>query len=151
VPIKKERKEATMLKQVSIFVENKAGRVYAIMETLTAAKIKVRAMTIAETAEFGIIRFIVSDAQKALDILRLNYFTAKITDVIGFTIPDRFGALCDILRAFDSQGINIEYSYSFMGNTQGGLNIIMRVSDSDKALSILNEAGVKLISANDMV
>ena len=139
-----------MLKQVSVFVENKAGRVHAIMEVFAAAKIDVRAMTIADTAEFGIVRLIVNDAEKAKAALRENNFTAKITDVIGFTIPDEFGALCNVVRTLGEQGVNIEYSYSLMGKNSGEADIVIRVKDSERAQTILAQAGVKLISPPDI-
>ena len=139
-----------MLKQVSIFVENKAGRVHAVMNTLKAAEINVRAMTIAETAEFGIIRLIVSEPEKAKSVLKENGFTAKLTDVIGFTIPDRFGALCDVLQILGEKGINIEYSYSLMGCSHGNANILIRVNEPQKAAMILSGVGIKLFTAEDL-
>jgi len=142
-----------MLKQVSIFAQNKAGSTYAIMETLANANINVRAMTIADTAEFGIIRLIVSDAVKALEALRNNNFTANVTDVIGFTVPDESGKLCDVLRLLGEQSVSFEYSYSLMGKKQGEADIAMRVKDKDldKAMAILAESGVKLLTQEDVI
>ena len=140
-----------MLKQVSIFLENKAGRVYSIMETLAEAQINVRAMTIAETAEFGIVRIIVCDPERAKSVLRENNFTVKTTEVVGVTIPDKFGALCDVLRLFSQNNINIEYSYSLMGCTHGNANILIRVNEPEKAELILSNAGVKLITPDEIV
>ncbi|MDR0222384.1 MAG: hypothetical protein LBI38_02460 [Oscillospiraceae bacterium] len=140
-----------MLKQISIFVENKAGRLCAVMETLAAAKIDVRAMTIADTSEFGIVRLIVNDAEKAAGALRENNFTAKITEVIAFTIPDHFGALYDVIKLLGENGVNIEYSYSLMGKNQSEADIVVKVGDAEKAGKILSGAGVKLISPNDAV
>ncbi|MCL2109936.1 MAG: hypothetical protein FWH20_11410, partial [Oscillospiraceae bacterium] len=81
-----------MLQQISIFVENKTGRLCAIMEALATAKINIRALTIADTAEFGIVRIIVGDVEKAANALHERDFTIKITEVIAFALPDRFGA-----------------------------------------------------------
>ena len=139
-----------MLKQVSIFAENKAGRVHAIMETLAKSEINVRAMAIAETAEFGIVRLIVNEPEKAKSVLRENGFTAKITDVVGVTVPDKFGALCEVVRILGENNVNIEYSYSLMGCRHGNANILIRVKDSEKAAAILSQAGVKLFTQDDL-
>ncbi len=135
-----------MLKQISIFVENKSGRLCAIMEVLNNAKIDIRALSIADTTDFGIVRLIVNDTDKALQALRENNFTANVTDVIGFTIEDHFGALYNIVKTFTDNQLNIEYSYSLMGKNQGEADIVARVDNSDKAISILKASGVKLIS-----
>jgi len=142
-----------MLKQVSIFAQNKSGSTFAIMDTLATANINVRAMTIADTAEFGIIRLIVSDAAKALEVLRQNGFTANTTDIIGFTVEDESGKLCDVLRLLGEEGISFEYSYSLMGKKQGEADIAMRVKDKDldKAMAILSKAGVKLLTQEDVL
>jgi len=140
-----------MLKQVSIFAENKAGRVHAIMETLKNAQINVRAMTIAETAEFGIVRLIVNEPEKAKSALKDSGFTAKITDVIGVTVSDEFGALNNVLQILGDKGVSIEYMYSLMRCPHGNANILIRVSDLDKATEILTEAGVKMFSQGDLI
>ncbi|MDR0197939.1 MAG: hypothetical protein LBI36_06970 [Oscillospiraceae bacterium] len=140
-----------MLKQISIFVENKSGRLCAVMETLAEAKIDVRAMTIADTAEFGIVRLIVNDAEKAANALKENSFTVKVTEVIAFTIPDHFGALYDVIKLLGENGINIEYSYSLMGKNQKEADIVIKVADAKRAGEILAGAGVKLIEIEDVV
>jgi len=140
-----------MLKQISIFVENKAGRLCAIMETLAAAKIDIRAMTIADTAEFGIVRLVVNDAEKTAAVLRNSSFTAKVTEVVAFTIPDQFGSLYDVVKLLGDNGINIEYSYSLMGKNQKQADIVIKVNDADKAVNILTNANISLISLNDIV
>jgi hypothetical protein len=139
-----------MLKQVQIFAENKAGRVQAIMETLKKAEINVRAMSIAESAEHGFVRLIASDAEKAVEILKQSGFKAKLVDVIGFTVPDKFGALCDVLSVLGKNGINIEYSYSLMGCKHGNANILIRVKDCEKASAILSQVGIKLFTQEDL-
>ncbi|MCL2633140.1 MAG: hypothetical protein FWD34_01355 [Oscillospiraceae bacterium] len=140
-----------MLQQISVFVENKSGRLYAVMETLSKATVDIRAMTIADTSDFGIVRLIVNDADKALQALNAENFTVKVTDVIGFTIPDKFGALCDVVRVLGEKDINIEYSYSLMGKEKGEADIVIRVNDTQKAEEILTGAGVKLISISDIL
>jgi hypothetical protein len=139
-----------MLKQVSIFAENKAGRVYAIMESLKAAEINVRAMTIAETAEFGIVRLIVADYERAVAVLRESSFTVKVTDVIGFTVPNEFGALSNVLGLLAENAVSIEYMYSLMSCSHGNANILIRVGDGEKAEAILSGAGIKMFANTDL-
>jgi hypothetical protein len=138
-----------MLKQISIFVENKPGRVCAIMETLAAAKINIRAMTIADTAEFGIVRLIVNDTETAAAALRADDFTARVSDVIAFCIPDRFGALYDVVKLLGENDVNIEYSYSLMGRCNSEASIVIKTKSADRAVEILTNAGVKLVAGND--
>jgi len=140
-----------MLQQISIFVENKAGRLSAVMETLADAGIDVRALTIADTADFGIVRIIVGDTNKAADALRGAGFAVKTTEVVGFKIPDHFGTLCEAVKALSAGGVNIEYSYSLAGRTIGEADIVVRVKDSEKAAEILTKAGIELITANNSV
>ncbi|MCL2036131.1 MAG: hypothetical protein FWG83_01935 [Oscillospiraceae bacterium] len=134
-----------MLNQVSVFVENKPGRVHSVMETLAQGEINVRAMTIAETSEFGIIRLVVNAPEKAKILLREGGFTVKITELLGIAIPDKFGALRDVVKLLGENGINIEYSYSLMSSEPGEANIAIRVKDREKASVILSGAGVKTI------
>jgi hypothetical protein len=163
-----------MLKQVSVFAENKPGRVSAILEVLKKAEINVRAMTIAETIEFGIVRLIVSEPEKAKSLLQVSGFTVNTTDVIGITIPDRFGAFYDAVRILGENNINIEYSYSLMGcshgkaeqeiSPKGGLcpsdgrvlttdkaNILIRVKDTIAAERVLRDSEVKMFTQGDII
>ena len=138
-----------MLQQISIFVENKTGRLCAIMEALATAKINIRALTIADTAEFGIVRIIVGDVEKAANALHERDFTIKITEVIAFAIPDRFGAMYDVVKLLGEGGIDIDYSYSLLGN-QKEAEIVIKVKEAAKTTAILEQAGVKLISMEDL-
>lgn len=139
-----------MLDQISIFVENKPGRLAAIMEVLNNAKIDIRAFTIADTTDFGIVRIIVNDTDKAIATLKDNGFTAKHTKVIGFTIPDHPGAMNEVISILQKNSINIEYSYSLMGKKANEADIAIRVQDNDKAQSVLSGAGIKLIDTADV-
>ncbi|MDR1754272.1 MAG: hypothetical protein LBR74_05130 [Eubacterium sp.] len=140
-----------MLKQISVFVENKAGRLCAIMETLNGADIDVRSLNIADTTDFGIVRIIVNNTDKALNALRENSFTSKVTEVVGFTIEDHAGALYDVIKAFDQNQLNIEYSYSMMGKKLGEADIIVRTDDNEKAAELLKSKGISIISIGDIV
>ena len=98
--------------QISVFVENKTGRLAGIMEVLNKAGIDIRAMTIADTADFGILRMIVDDTDKAIEALKADGCTAAVTKVIAFTIPDVSGALYNVMGKIHDCGINVEYMYS---------------------------------------
>ena len=139
-----------MLQQISTFVENKSGRLCAVMKALNEAKINIRALSIADTTDFGIVRLIVDDTEKALGALKEQGFTATVTEVIGFKIEDHFGAMYNVVNLFAENDISIEYSYSLMGKNQGEADIVVRVTEKEKATEILTKNNIKLITANDV-
>lgn len=139
-----------MLEQISVFIENKKGRLASVMEILNNNKIDIRALTIADTTDFGIIRFVVKDANTALSILKENGCTATVTKVIGFTIPDYSGSLYEVIGAFEEAGINVEYCYSLMCKREGQADIVVRVDDKEKAVEVLESKNIKLLSSEDI-
>lgn len=139
-----------MLKQISVFVENKTGRLASVMKILGDNKIDVRALTIADTTDFGIVRLVVKDAEGTLKILKENGCTATVTKLAAFTVPDSAGGLYSVIEAFDTAGINVEYCYSLMTNKQGEADIVVRVEDYDKAAELLTSKGIRLISEDDI-
>ena len=132
--------------QISVFVENKKGRLAGIMEVLNKAGIDIRAMTIADTADFGIV----DDTDKALEALKDDGCTAAVTKVIAFTIPDVSGALYNVMGKINACGINVEYMYSVMGKVAGRADIVIRVEDVEKASKVLIDNGVTLIEKKDL-
>ena len=126
--------------QISVFVENKKGRLAGIMEVLNKAGIDIRAMTIADTA----------DTDKALEALKADGCTAAVTKVIAFTIPDVSGALYNVMGKINACGINVEYMYSVMGKVAGRADIVIRVEDVEKASKVLIDNGVTLIEKKDL-
>ena len=139
-----------MLEQISVFIENKTGRLASVMGILKENNIDLRAITIADTTDFGIIRIVVKDAAGALSILKENGCTATKTKVLGFTVPDYSGALFDVIAAFEEAGINVEYCYSLMCKREGQADIVVRVDNNDKATEVLTSKGIKLLEANDI-
>lgn len=139
-----------MLKQISVFVENKPGRLATIMEVLNDAQIDLRALSIADTSDFGIVRIIAGDTDKALKALKDFGSTATVTEVIGFTISDHAGALFEVVKAFRDNEINLEYSYSLMGKRLGEADIVIRVENNEKAAKVLTDKGIKLITDNNV-
>ncbi len=139
-----------MLKQISIFIENKTGRLAYVMEILKNNEVDIRALTIADSTDFGIIRIVVKDSDKTLAILKENDCTATVTKVIGFTIPDYAGSMFDVIDAFEEAGINVEYCYSLMCKRPGEADIVVRVDDNDKAVKLLEDKNIKLLNPEDI-
>ena len=139
-----------MLNQISVFVENKTGRLASVMKILTDNNIDIRAMTIADTTDFGIVRFVVEDHENALKILKENDCTANATKVVAFSVPDQPGGMYSVIDAFENAGINIEYCYSLVTNKEGRASVAVRVDDNDKAVEVLNSKGIALITVDDI-
>ena len=135
-------------KQLSIFLENKSGRLTEVTDALGAAGINLSAMSIADNSDFGILRCIVSDPEKAYQVLKEAHFAVKITDVIGFVCPNTSGSLAVVLRHLSSNGVFIEYMYSFVNGDVA--HVIIRPSDLDACEKILAEKKVELLAANDL-
>ena len=134
------------LKQLSIFIENKVGRLQAIMDTLSENDINIRALSIAETTEFGILRIITPDVDKAKKVLREVDVISKITDVIAVYIDDKAGGLAKMLRAITAAEVNVEYMYAFLGRTEGKALMVLKADDEAKAEKALLESGMELAS-----
>ncbi len=139
-----------LIDQISVFVENKTGRLAGVMEVLNHSGIDIRAMTIGDTADFGILRLIVNDTEKAAKALQDDGCTVAVTKVIAFRIPDVSGALYKIMGKINECGIDVDYLYSVMSNKEGHADIIIRVKDTDGAVKVLTENGVELICRDDM-
>ena len=139
-----------MLNQISVFVENKTGRLASVMKILTDNNIDIRALTIADTTDFGIIRLVVKDSESALTILKDNGCSANITQVVAFNVPDSPGGMYSVIDAFESAGINIEYCYSLVTYKEGNASVIVRVADNNKAEELLLSKGIKLITADEL-
>ena len=140
-----------MLDQISVFVENKKGRLAAIMKLINDNGIDIRALTIADTTDFGIVRMIVSSAEEALKIFRENNCIASAAKVTAFTINDRAGAMYEVVRLLEEQDINIEYCYSLMGKKENMADIVIKTNQTEKAEQILTANGIALISTADIL
>jgi hypothetical protein len=127
------------VKQVSVFVENQPGRLVAMLEALAAQDINIQALSIAEGADFGIVRMILSDARQGTEALRKAGFTVKETTVIQKEMPDRPGGLLETVAPLSKAGINVEYFYAFIYPTPGKANLILKVSDPDRAIKVLGD------------
>ena len=138
------------INQLSIFVENKAGTVAEITKSIADAGVSIRALSVADTQEFGILRLIVSDTDKAREALHENECVVSITKVIGVEIPDVAGGLSAVLQLMSENDINVEYLYAFMARTEKHAYVVLRVEDNAAAESILTEAGFKMITEADI-
>ncbi len=137
-----------LAKQLSIFLENKSGRLTEVSEALGEAGVNLSAMSIADNSDFGILRCIVSDPDKAYQVLKAAGFALKVTDVIGFTCPNTPGSLAVVLKYLSDNGVFIEYMYSF---SQGDYaNVVIRPTDLQACDKLLEQKKVDLIAANDL-
>ena len=135
-------------KQLSIFLENKSGRLTEVTDVLGEAGVNLSAMSVADNSDFGILRCIVSDPEKAYQVLKEAHFAVKITDVIGFVCPNTSGALAVVLRYLSQKGIFIEYMYSFANGDVA--HVVIRPTDLDACERVLEEKKVELMAANDL-
>ena len=134
------------IRQISVFVENKKGALVEITETLARENIDLRAMSIADTQDFGILRLIVSDTDKAVDILRKEKCIVSVNDVIGVRMQNKPGALATVVKVLDDNNINMEYMYAFNGSTPHHSYLVLRVDDNERVAELLLEKGIKCIT-----
>ena len=135
-------------KQLSIFLENKSGRLTEVTDVLGESGVNLSAMSIADNSDFGILRCIVSDPEKAYKVLKEHHFAVKITDVIGFVCPNVSGSLAVVLKHLSEKGIFIEYMYSFANGDVA--HVIIRPTDLENCERILAEKKVDLMAASDL-
>lgn len=129
------------IKQLSAFVENKPGKVMDLLKVLSNEKINIRAMSIADTMDFGILRLIVSDTEKAVEALSKESLVT-VTDVIAAKMSDEAGALYEILTVLGDANINIEYMYAFTASDELGAYVVFRVDDNEHAEKALHEDNI---------
>lgn len=135
-----------VIKQLSIFVENKAGRLAEITATIAAAGIDIRALSIADTTNFGILRLIVDKPDVAEKALREAGLTVSLTNVIAVGIPDRPGGFAVAMKALADENVDIEYMYAFISRDEGRACVILRVGDNDAAIAALQKSGVEILT-----
>jgi len=133
------------VEQISIFIENKSGRLAEITRIIGEAGINIRALSLADTSDFGILRLIVDDGVKATTVLKENGFTVSKTEVVAVEVPDRPGGLSAILQTLDREEINVEYMYAFVERCGGNAVIIFRFDEIDKAIATLKSKGINIL------
>jgi len=138
------------IKQLTVFVQNRKGTIVAVTDILSKNNINMRALSIAETEDFGILRLIVNDEDAAEKVLKEQGYLIKVVDVVGVKIGDEPGKLTSALDVLDKADINVEYLYAFMARTEKHAYVVLRVEDNEAAESALANAGFKLITEADI-
>lgn len=138
------------IKQLSIFVENKSGKIADVLDVLGKNGIDISALSIADTTDFGIVRLIVNEVERAAEVLREYGAVVKITDVIGVSVDDTPGGLAKVLNALKSNGIELDYIYAFVGRTGKNASVVMKCGDAEKALKSLSNEGIKIITSESI-
>lgn len=137
-----------LIPQLSVFLENKSGRLTEVLETLGKADFRITAMSVADTSEFGILRLIVTEPEKARNLLKENHFTVNISDVISLMAPNEARYYGKILRILSDQQISIEYTYSFSRGSKS--IIILKCNNNEQAVNTLKEHEMELLNASDL-
>lgn len=131
--------------QISIFLENRAGRLAEVTKALANAGINIRALSLADTSDFGILRLIVNETEKAFKILKDNGFTVGKTEVIAVEVPDKPGGLAKIMQILARENINVEYMYAFVQQSGENAVILFRINELDRAIEVLTANGITVL------
>jgi hypothetical protein len=134
------------VKQISVFIENRSGRLREVTSVLGENAINIRALSLADTSDYGILRLIVDKPDETLDVLKKANFTLSETDVIAVEVPDRPGGLSEVLNILGDAGINVEYMYAFVEKSSDNAVMIFRIEDIDNAIKVLEENNVTILS-----
>lgn len=137
-----------LVKQISVFLENKSGRLAEVTKVLGDNNIDISALSIADTTDFGILRLIVNNPDDAEKVLKENGFTVSCTNVIAIAVIDEPGGLAEVLEILEKNGTGIEYMYAFVGKTTNEALVILRVEEPDKAVAILEANNVKVLPSS---
>jgi hypothetical protein len=138
------------VEQISVFLENRPGRLAAITGVLAQANVSIRAMSLADTADLGILRLVVDQPAQAKQALRDNGFTIATNPVVVLEVPDRPGGLWGILQILDAAGMNVEYMYAFVQKAEEHAVVIFRFDEPEKAAVVLRQAGVRVLAGEDV-
>ena len=138
------------VKQVSVFLENRRGSLAAVCRVLGENGINVLALSIAETDNFGICRFVLSDTDKGVSVMREAGYTVRVSDVMVISVPDKPCGLSDVLKLLEKEDISVEYLYSFVKNSGFDALLIFKLSDHPRAAAVLKENRVKILSQNEV-
>ena len=133
------------IEQISIFVQNTPGRLAEISNVLADGGVSIRAFSIADTTDFGILRLIVSNTEQAARVLKDANVAVSITQVVGIAIPDVTGAFAKVMKILSDAGENVEYAYAFLTPEIGHAYVIIRVGDNERASKVLEENGIEII------
>lgn len=138
------------VKQLSVFVENQRGKLLEALDALSAAGIDIRALSLADTSDFGILRIIVNNPEHALQVLSGAGFLVKSNEVLAVVVGDKPGGLAGVVHILAEFGIDIEYTYAFVAHSKDRAYVILRVTNNDAAVNILQKNGVTMLTADAM-
>lgn len=139
------------VKQISVFLENKPNAMAKFVEALSKNSIDMRALSLAEAADFGIVRVIVDDVYNAMQILKEEGYICSATKVLAVAIPDEPGGLAKVIQILGNDGINVEYMYAFSTRQKDLAYMIFRVQDNEKAIQTLTKNDIKLVCQDELV
>lgn len=139
-----------MVPQLSVFLQNKSGKIAAITRALSDHQIDIRALSIADTTDFGILRMLVSDIQKAKQVLTGQNCILSVNDVVVVAVPDRTGGLAEVLSLLAEAKVDIEYMYSLIGREDNMADMVFRVSDEATFRTVLQQHGLQTITADQL-
>jgi hypothetical protein len=137
------------IKQISVFIENKSGRISDIASILEKKGVNIRALSLADSADFGILRLIVDKADEACEALNENDVTARLTDVVAVEVEDCVGGFAKAMKIIDEAGINVEYMYAFVEKKHDNAILIIRFEDIQNAVKTLLDGGLKILKAKE--
>ena len=138
------------IKQVSVFAENRSGGILDVIQALGKAGIDIRALSVADTQGFGILRLIVDDVEKAKAVLTENGTIFSVTDVVGVKVPDCPGGLSQVLSLMADHQINVDYLYAFVSVSGSSAYVVLRIQDNAQAIQVLTENGIELVTEKDI-
>ena len=141
---------ASEIRQLAVFIENKPGKLSRVLKLIGESGIDIRAMNIADTNDFGILRLILSDIDKAASVLKDNEYAVTITNVIAIDVDNTPGGLAGALSALDAEGVSVEYMYASLSGTGAAAHIVIRVDDNNKAAGKLSANGYKIIDESEI-
>ncbi len=139
-----------LIKQVSVFVENKPAALEEVVQIIGSNDIDIYALSLADTTDFGILRLIVSDPDKAKEVLKAKGLIVKRTDVIAIVVEDKPGGLVHALDVMKKNDINIEYIYAFIGKNEKGATVVMKVNNPDEAIKLLKDTDVEILTKHEL-
>jgi hypothetical protein len=136
--------------QISVFLENRKGRLFDICSMLGQAKINIRALTIAETESFGVLRMVVDKPLEAIELFRKNNVTANQTDVVAVEVPDKPGGLADVLKTLSEHDVNVEYMYGFVEKFSENALLVFRFDNPEKGGQVLRDSKINVLDGNEI-
>ena len=138
------------IRQISVFVENRRGALAAVTKLLADAGVDLRALSVADTPDYGILRLIVGDTDKAVGALREGGFVTTLTNVLAVEVPDEPGGLFRVLDPLNDENVNLEYLYAFVTGSGRSACVVLRVQDNERTEGLLGRAGITLLEESDL-